>query len=38
MSQDLLPKTYDPVEIESKWYDIWIKTNCFKADENKKKP
>ena len=36
MSQDLLPKTYDPVEIESKWYDIWIKTNCFKADENKK--
>ncbi len=35
MSQDLLSKVYDPIEIESKWYDIWVKTNCFKANENK---
>lgn len=35
MSLDLLPKTYNPNEIESKWYEIWTKTGCFKADEHK---
>ena len=35
MTQDLLPKTYGPAEIESKWYDFWISNGHFVANENK---
>ncbi len=35
MSQDLLPKTYNPAEIESKWYEIWQQKQLFRANEEK---
>ncbi len=34
MTQDLLPKTFSPSEIESKWYDFWLNNGCFSAGEN----
>jgi len=35
MTQDLLPKTYSPAEIESKWYDLWLEKGYFKAGDDK---
>lgn len=35
MTQDLLPKTYSPAEIESKWYGFWISNGHFVADDNR---
>ena len=35
MTQDLLPKTYSPAEIESKWYDLWLENGYFKAGDDK---
>ena len=32
-----LDQSYNPVEIESGWYDFWIKNEYFKADENSEK-
>jgi valyl-tRNA synthetase len=34
-----LSKTYSPEGIENKWYDIWLKNNCFKpVKKAKSKP
>jgi len=27
-----LPKAYEPQAVEDKWYDFWLKQNCFTAD------
>ena len=27
-----IPKAYEPQNVESKWYDFWIKEKCFVAD------
>ncbi len=26
-----IPKTYDPASVETKWYDRWLASGCFKA-------
>ena len=36
MSQ--LPKAYEPKAVEEKWYDYWLKENCFTADPKSSKP
>ena len=28
-----LPKTYEPAEIEAKWYRLWVEQGYFRADE-----
>jgi valyl-tRNA synthetase len=28
-----LPKSYDPSEIEARWYRVWMEQGCFRADE-----
>lgn len=33
-----LPKGYEPKNVESKWYDFWIKNNYFKAEDKSSKP
>ncbi|MDI6703586.1 MAG: valine--tRNA ligase [bacterium] len=33
-----LPKTYDPSQVEEKWYKVWEEKGYFHADENAKKP
>ncbi|MDI6870502.1 MAG: valine--tRNA ligase [Bacillota bacterium] len=34
-----LPKTYDPQQVEKKWYDFWLARRYFHAEPNpKKKP
>ncbi len=35
MVQELISKTYNPSEIESKWYQIWQEKGLFKAEEAK---
>ena len=35
MVTELLPKTYNPLEIESKWYEIWQDKGLFKAADRK---
>ena len=35
MSQELLPKTYAPSEIESRWYEFWQEKGLFKASAEK---
>jgi len=32
-----LPKAYEPVEVEKKWYSEWISKGCFSANENSSK-
>ncbi len=27
-----IPKAYEPQSVESKWYDFWLKQECFTAD------
>ncbi|HEY6166892.1 MAG TPA: valine--tRNA ligase, partial [Verrucomicrobiae bacterium] len=27
-----IPKAYEPQSVEDKWYDFWLKQNCFTAD------
>ena len=27
-----IPKAYEPQSVEDKWYDFWVKQNCFTAD------
>ena len=29
-----LPTSYEPKEVENRWYDTWEKEGCFHADEN----
>src|SRR6516164_6060609 len=33
-----IPKAYEPVAVEEKWYDFWLKNNCFVADPHSSKP
>src|SRR5882762_283338 len=33
-----IPKAYDPKSVEDKWYDFWLKQNCFVADAASAKP
>ncbi len=33
MSSDLIDKSYEPREVESRWYDFWEKNHLFAADE-----
>ncbi len=32
-----LPKAYEPVEVENKWFQQWTENGCFRADENSDK-
>ncbi len=33
-----IPKAYEPHAVEDKWYDFWLKQNCFVANPNSIKP
>ncbi|MEI6781596.1 MAG: valine--tRNA ligase [Verrucomicrobiota bacterium] len=33
-----IPKAYEPHAVEEKWYDFWLKQNCFVADPASAKP
>jgi valyl-tRNA synthetase len=33
-----IPKAYEPQSVEDKWYDFWLKQNCFTADPKSSKP
>ncbi|MGO8765756.1 MAG: class I tRNA ligase family protein, partial [Limisphaerales bacterium] len=33
-----ISKAYEPQSVEDKWYDFWLKQNCFTADPNSPKP
>ena len=33
-----IPKAYEPPAVEEKWYDFWLKQNCFVADARSAKP
>lgn len=33
-----LPKTYDPKQVDPKWYQFWLDLEVFKADNSSKKP
>ena len=35
---DKLAKDYQPAEVESRWYETWIRDGVFNADENSNKP
>jgi valyl-tRNA synthetase len=30
--EKLIPKTYDPHQVEEKWYDYWVRNNYFHAE------
>jgi valyl-tRNA synthetase len=32
MEKDILPKAYEPHEVESRWYQFWLDNGYFKAD------
>jgi valyl-tRNA synthetase len=34
MAQKLLDKSYDPHQVENKWYSYWLKHSYFRADED----
>jgi valyl-tRNA synthetase len=34
MAKKVLDKSYDPHQVEEKWYRHWEERNCFRADEN----
>lgn len=36
--EDILPKGYEPKNVEDKWYSFWLEKNYFKANENSNKP
>ena len=29
-----LPKAYEPVEVERKWFQQWMEAGCFHGDES----
>jgi valyl-tRNA synthetase len=29
---EMIPKAYEPAAVEAKWYDRWMKSDCFSAD------
>jgi len=33
-----IPKAYEPQAVEEKWYDFWLKQNCFVANPASSKP
>jgi len=33
-----IPKAYEPQSVEEKWYDYWLKQNCFVANPASPKP
>ena len=33
-----IPKAYEPQPVEDKWYDFWLKQNCFAADPARVSP
>ncbi|HEX4263205.1 MAG TPA: valine--tRNA ligase [Verrucomicrobiae bacterium] len=33
-----IPKAYEPQSVEEKWYDFWLKQNCFMANPKSLKP
>src|ERR1035437_3136667 len=33
-----IPKAYEPQAVEEKWYDFWLKQNCFVANPASPKP
>ncbi len=33
-----IPKVYEPQSVEDKWYDFWLKQNCFTADPARVSP
>ncbi|MCX5862327.1 MAG: valine--tRNA ligase [Desulfomonile sp.] len=35
MGENLLPKIYDPSEIETKWYNFWLEKKMFRANDEK---
>ncbi len=35
MGQDILPKAYEPAEIEKRWYSFWEEKKLFTADDKK---
>ena len=30
--EKLIPKIYDPHQVEEKWYDYWVRNNYFHAE------
>ncbi|MGE4343138.1 MAG: valine--tRNA ligase [Geoalkalibacter sp.] len=36
--EPMLPKGYEPTEVEDKWYRRWEADGCFHADENSPRP
>jgi valyl-tRNA synthetase len=34
----MIPKAYEPRAVEEKWYEFWLKQNCFVADAHSSKP
>src|ERR1035438_7458015 len=33
-----ISKAYEPQSVEDKWYDFWLKQNCFTANPKSSKP
>jgi len=33
-----ISKSYEPVEVEARWYEAWVDADCFRADEHSEKP
>jgi valyl-tRNA synthetase len=38
LPEETLPKTYDPLSVEEKWYRFWEESGFFYADPNSTKP
>lgn len=38
MGFDMIDKTYNPTQVESRWYKFWTEKGYFKADEKSEKP
>ncbi len=38
MKNSVLPKAYEPTEVEPKWYRFWEEQKFFRANENKETP
>lgn len=38
MASKILDKSYDPRQVEEKWYRFWMERNYFRADENSSRP
>jgi valyl-tRNA synthetase len=38
MAREMLDKSYEPAQVEQKWYDFWEKAGYFGADNKSEKP